>query len=296
MMRRIDTHVHVYSPELIRTWQDVARDEPYFGRLASGKVHRWAEADDVLAAMEADGIDESWICGFAFSDIGLCREQNDYVIASVRRSGGRLKGLAVVPPLAPGAAEEILRCREAGLVGVGEIFPQGQGFDLTDRRQTWRLVAVCHEAGLFLLVHTAEPVGHDYPGKGNVGPKEAALFCANHPEATVIFAHWGGGLWLYEQMPEMRRALHNAWYDTAATPFLYGPAVFRAAFASGVGGKLLLGTDFPILRRSRYDVLLGRAGIGGDERAALEGGNAERLLSFGRSEEEPAQGRERQQS
>ncbi|QTX32877.1 amidohydrolase family protein [Aminithiophilus ramosus] len=278
MTRRLDTHVHVYSPELIRTWKEVAEEEPYFGNLASGKVHRWARAEDVLDAMDHDGVDESWICGFAFSDMGLCRSQNDYVIESVRRSGGRLRGMAVVPPLAPGAEEEILRCREAGLVGVGELFPQGQGLDITDIRQTWRLVGACHEAGLFLLLHTAEPVGHDYPGKGSVGPKEAAAFCTNHPEATVILAHWGGGLWLYEQMAEMRRVLRNAWYDVAATPFLYGPSVFRAAFAAEVGEKLLLGTDFPILRRSRYDALLELAGLDEGQRRVLEGENGERLL------------------
>ena len=277
MSRRLDTHVHVYSPDLIGTWKKVAESEPYFGLLASGKVHRWAQAEDVLDAMAEEGVDESWICGFAFSDMGLCRAQNDYVIEAVGRSGGRLRGMAVVPPLAPGAAEEVIRCCEAGLIGVGELFPQGQGLDITDVRQTWRLAGACHEAGLFLLLHTAEPVGHDYPGKGDVGPKEAATFCANHPEVTVVLAHWGGGLWIYEQMAEMRRVLRNVWYDVAATPFLYGPSIFRAAFASGVGSKLLLGTDFPILRRSRYDALLQDSGLSEADRRALEGENGDRL-------------------
>ena len=52
-----------------------------------------------------------------------------------------------------------------------------------------------------------------------MGPKEAAAFCLNHPEVKVIFAHFGGGLWIYEMMPEMKLALKNAYYDTAAAPF-----------------------------------------------------------------------------
>ena len=42
--------------------------------------------------------------------------------------------------------------------GVGELFPQGQDFDIADARETWRLAAACHETGMFLLIHTAEPV------------------------------------------------------------------------------------------------------------------------------------------
>ena len=105
---------------------------------------------------------------------------------------------------------------------------------------------------MFLLIHTAEPVGHDYPGKGNVGPKEAAAFCLNHPEVRVIFAHFGGGLWVYELMPEMKLALSNAYYDTAAAPLLYEPEIFKAIEASGLTHKFLYGSDYPILSMARY--------------------------------------------
>jgi hypothetical protein len=104
-----------------------------------------------------------------------------------------------------------------------------------------------------LLWHTAEPVGHEYPGKGTTGPREAAAFCVNHPEVKVIFAHLGGGLWLYELMPEMNLYLSNAMYDLAALPWLYGPRVLDAVEAAGVAGKFLMGTDFPILDSPRYE-------------------------------------------
>ena len=129
-----------------------------------------------------------------------------------------------------------------------------------------------------MLVHTAEPVGHDYAGKGNVGPREAAAFCQNHPETRVVFAHFGGGLWLYEQMPEMRRILANAWYDTAAAPFLYAPGVFDALFASGAGSKILYGSDSPLLALPRYLRLLEGTRLGEEDRARLLGGNAAAFL------------------
>lgn len=277
----IDTHVHVYPPEIIADWEKIASREPYFDMLARSKVHRWATAADVLARMDEDGVDQSWIFGFAFDDLGLCRACNDYVIETVQNSGGRLKGLAVVPPLTPGFEAEVGRCHEAGLIGVGELFPEGQGFQIDAVEQTWRLVGACHERDLFVLLHTAEPVGHSYAGKGTVGPKEAWGFCSNHPEVKVVFAHWGGGLWLYELMPEMVMDLENAWYDTAATPFLYQPELFRSVAAGGLGDKILYGSDFPLLGWPRYGKMMDEAGLPDDVRQAICSGNARRLLGTG---------------
>jgi hypothetical protein len=121
-------------------------------------------------------------------------------------------------------------------------------------------------------------VGHDYPGKGKAGPTEAAAFCLNHPGTAVVFAHMGGGLWQYEMMPEMKIYLQNAWYDTAAVPFLYEASVFRAVFAAGVGHKILYGSDFPLLGMKRYRRMLDEAGLDPEEEAELLGGNAQDVL------------------
>jgi len=280
----VDAHVHIYPPSVVAAWERIAAREPYFDALARSSVHRWAQAEDLVARMDADGVDCSWVCGFGFQDLGLCRECNDYVEDAARRYPGRIVPLAVVPPLHRGMEEEVLRRREAGFLGVGEIFPSGQGWSLTDLRQTWPLAGACFETGMALLIHTAEPVGHAYPGKGSDGPREAATFCEHHPEVTVIFAHWGGGLWLYELMPEMKIILENAWYDTAATPFLYTPEAASAAWAAGVGKKILYGSDFPLLGRDRYDRMWDKIPWGPEDRRDLMGKNAEtlrrRLLDF----------------
>ena len=251
-MRVTDTHVHVYPDEVIANADEIAKHEPYFKQLIESRVHRWATVKDVIRAMDEDGISESWICGFGFNDMNLCRLCNDYVLESVQAYPDRLRPLAVVSPLDPAAEGELVRCAELGAIGVGEIFPDGQQWDISDFRQTWKIGAICHELKLFLLVHTAEPVGHDYPGKGKVGPKEIIEFCTHHPELKSIFAHWGGGVWLYEHMPEIKRILKNARYDTAASPFLYDSAIYKTAFTAGVAEKLLYGSDFPLLRIKRY--------------------------------------------
>lgn len=269
--------MHVYPPEIQNGRDAVAQREPYFAALTAGRVHKWATGEDILAMQERDGLDEVWVCGFAFNDMGLCRLCNDYVIDLARRAPGRVRPLAVVPPLHRETEQEIARCHEAGCIGVGELFPGGQGWAIDDMRQTWRLAGNCDERGLHLLIHTAEQVGHAYPGKGDTGPQEAVAFATHHPEVQTVFAHLGGGLWLYETMPEVALTLANCWYDTAAAPYLYRPALFRAVEAAGAGHKLLYGSDFPLLGYGRYQELFGHAYGEEGPPTALLGGNARRL-------------------
>ena len=131
-----DTHVHIYPPELVRDQELISRTEPHFDLLTHNAVHKWGTAEDLIAAMDRTGVAQSWAFGFAFRDPGLCRLCNDYVIDAVRRYPDRLKGFAVVNPARRGFVAEMERCAAAGLTGVGELFPQGQGFPLDDARWT----------------------------------------------------------------------------------------------------------------------------------------------------------------
>lgn len=276
----VDTHVHVYPPIIRENWREIAEREKYFDLLTRSAAHKWGTAEDVLAAMGEDGVEQSWICGFAFSDIELCRICNDYVLDAASASNGRLKAMIVAPPLARGMEEEIARCAQLGAVGVGELFPDGQDFPFDDSRVTWRLAAVCHENDLFLTLHCAEPVGRQYAGKGNAGPREAYALALAHPELRIVLAHWGGGLFMYELMPDVRASLRNVWYDTAATPYLYSHSIYDSASAAGVAGKILYGSDFPLLRLPRYRAMVDKSGLSDAQKEAYYCGNAELLLQF----------------
>jgi predicted TIM-barrel fold metal-dependent hydrolase len=278
-MKHIDFHVHLYPPEIVRDSEKISEREPYFDALTHNGVHKWAALDDLLPRLERDDVERAVVGGFAFRDLGLCKVCNDYIIDCVRRHPDKLDGLCLVPPLTRGFDEEILRCAEAGLIGVGELFPEGQGVDISDIAQTWRLAGVLREANLCVLWHTAEPVGHEYAGKGSVGPREAAAFCMHHPEVRVVFAHLGGGLWLYEQMPEMTLYLSNALYDLAALPWLYDARILKTIEAAGMEEKFLMGTDFPILDSSRYEKALSESGVGEETAERIRKGNARSLLN-----------------
>lgn len=112
------------------------------------------------------------------------------------------------------------------------------------------------------------------------GAREAADFCRKFPMTKVIFAHFGGGLWAFEAMPEMRLLLQNARYDTAAWPWLYGPEILDAIFAAGAGDKIFFGSDWPILGLPRYEKLAAQTKLSDAEKEKLFGGNVREFLGI----------------
>jgi hypothetical protein len=278
-MPLIDSHVHVTPPDIIANWQKYAKKEPYFALLAQSKVNKFATAEDVIAMLENNGFDMAVIFGFAFCDIGLCRYVNDYVIEKTKEFSGKLIGFSVVPPGGK-TAGEIERCHDAGLKGVGELFPAGQKINLEDKKQTSSITGICKERGIPLLFHANELVGHNYPGKTDVTMKQLETFVTNNPSLEIILAHWGGGIFLYETMPEIKEKFRKVYYDTSITPFLYDERIYRAAKALGLCEKILFGSDFPILPPSRYMDGIEKSGLSDDEKKMLLGGNASIFLKI----------------
>jgi predicted TIM-barrel fold metal-dependent hydrolase len=276
-MSKIDFHVHVTPPEISANWQKYAEKEPYFALLSNAPHNRFANAEDIIAALNESGFDHAVVFGFAFRDLGLCRLVNDYVIEKVRQFPDRLIGFISVSPNAAGMEQEIERCHSAGLKGIGEIYPDGQGFAIDDEKETRTLIGVCRERNIPLIVHTNESVGHSYIGKNKIGLEKIERFIENSQGLRVVLAHWGGGLLFYEAMPELREKFRDVYYDTAVTPFLYDANIYRAALALGLAEKIIFGSDFPLLPPSRY--LPPLESLPDNERSLILGGNAQRLLN-----------------
>ena len=278
---KIDFHVHVTPPDISANWEKYAEKEPYFSLLSRSKVNKFAAAEDAVSMLKKEGFDRAVVFGFGFRDTGLCRYVNDYVIESVKHHP-ELTGFAVVSAYPPSsgcdAAHEIERCHDAGLKGVGELFP-AQGIDLDDIKQSLAITGVCKERGIPLLLHANEPVGHSYPGKTGVTLKQLEKFVSGSPGVKIILAHWGGGIFLFESMKEIKEAFRDVYYDTSASPFLYDERIYSAAKALSLCGKVLFGSDFPVLSPSRYLAAVDKCGFTEEEKALLFGGNARRLLN-----------------
>ncbi len=249
----IDFHTHVFPPQIKKNRSKYIDSDPCFAILYSKKDARLATAEELIASMDKDGVDISVLVNIGWTTHELCVETNDYILESVARYPKRLVGFCAVQPNSCEAAiAEIERCAQAGGIrGVGEMRPDIQLFDLDDEAVMTPLVEVMTKYNLALLTHASEPVGHTYPGKGAVTPEMLYPFITSFPNLTVVCAHWGGGLPFYALMPEVRQAMGNVFFDTAASPFLYRPQVYNQVIQLVGGDKVLFGSDYPLLAPSR---------------------------------------------
>jgi predicted TIM-barrel fold metal-dependent hydrolase len=275
-MRLVDFHVHVTPPEIIANWQKYAEKETYFALLQQNPHAKFATVEEIVAALSESSFDRAVVFGFAFKDQGLCRMVNDYVIEKTKQFSDTLTGFMSVSPNAPGMEAEIDRCYNAGLKGIGELYPDGQGFNIDEKKETGALTDACLKLNIPVILHVNEPVGHHYFGKNDIPLKKVERFIDNAQGVKVVLAHWGGGLFIYEAMPELREKFRSVYYDTTATPFLYSETIYHAALALGLGEKILFGSDFPLLPQSRYLPQL--EGLPQLERERILGSNAEKLL------------------
>lgn len=277
----IDFHTHIFPPRIIAQRAAYCARDPWLQELYGNPRARMASVDDLLASMDADGIDVSVTFPFGWSDPGLAEECNSYLIQAMRDHPGRLVGLAAIQPRAGGrAVAELERCAKAGMPGFGELMPHGQGYRLSDTALLAPLVEAALALGMFALTHASEPAGHLYLGKGDVSMADLHDFILAFPALRVVAAHWGGGFPFYELMPEVRAAAANLWYDSAASAYLYRPEVFSLVARMAGPEKILWGSDFPLLGQRRMLEYAREGGLAPEELALALGGNAAALLQL----------------
>lgn len=249
----IDAHTHIFPPEVIERRQLFAKRDASFAFIYDNPNSRMITYHELIEEMDSTAVDMAIVCGFPWRSMDLCRNHNDYMIEAVKEYPDRLVGLATVNPVAGHSSDrELERCFSEGLKGVGEISADAQGFNLEDDSTTGRIVSSVVEADLFLLLHANEDVGHFYPGKTPTTPPKIYAFLEKYPDVRCVLAHWGGGLFFYELMPEVAQVTSSVYYDTAASPFLYRKDVYRVALEIVGPGRILFGTDHPLIKMRRH--------------------------------------------
>lgn len=277
----IDIHAHAF-PATIRDCRQAYFDaEPAFELLYKPPKSRLAGAGEIIAMMDDQGVDKSVIFGFPWRTADTFKRNNDYILEAVNRYPDRLIGFCCLDPMHPEAPLEVERCLKNGLAGIGELAFYTSGLDDSCLRCLDPIMALAETHDCPVMLHTNEPVGHHYPGKSPNTLIQIYTLIKRFNRNKIILAHWGGGLFFYSLLrKEVRQALDNIWFDTAASPYLYEPGIYNVAIQTAGVEKLLLGSDFPLLSPGRYLKEMRDAGLSPDQQEAVCGLNAAKLLGL----------------
>jgi predicted TIM-barrel fold metal-dependent hydrolase len=278
----IDVHTHLFPERIRKNRETYFSEEPAFQKLYQSPKSRLIGAKEMLASMDAGQVDKSVIFGFPWKNEGLFKRHNDYISDVVSRYPERFIGLGCFDPFSDGAAAETQRClQEGGLSGIGELAFYQSGIENASLARLKPVMEICRDRNLPVLIHTNEPVGHQYPGKTPNTLSQIYQLIDTFPENNIVLAHWGGGLFFFSLLKkEVKQRLKRVFFDTAASPYLYDPSVYRLAIELVGVDKILFGSDFPLLPPARYFDEMKAAGLSQEEMGQICGLNAAKLFNL----------------
>ncbi|MBI5380904.1 MAG: amidohydrolase [Opitutae bacterium] len=287
----VDAHVHLYPPELNAEparWA-AEHQEPHWAELCTRRrkngspVQGFPSVEALLRAMDAAGVARTVLQGWYWQRPENCAAQNRFFAACVRAHPDRLSAFATVHPAAgvDAVLAEMQRARDEGLIGLGELSPHSQDYDVADAI----FAAMIEQAGEWrwpVNLHVTDPESGDYPGKVETPLRDFVWLARAYTQTNFILAHWGGLLPLRELEGE---ELLNVFYDTAASPLLYDATIWTRFLEAVPAGRVLFGSDFPLNVYPKLDAepgmtrLLEEARAHGADAAVL-GENARKLLNL----------------
>lgn len=289
----IDCHVHLYPAEVNagpESWA-AAAGEPRWAALCTRRrrggrpVQSFPGVADLLRAMDAAGVERAVLLGWYWERPATCAAQNRFYAGCVRSHPDRLVGFATVRagPDPAEAAEELRRAVGEGLRGVGELFPQAQGYRVSDPGFL-AVLEIAAEGRLPVVLHATDPEGRPYPGRVESPLGDFLELAASHPSVDFVLAHWGGMLPFRLPGAALPANLH---FDTAASPLVCGEEVWPAFLAAAGRERVLFGSDYPLNLYPRIDaapdmgrfVAEARRGLPPEARPAVLRENALRLLT-----------------
>src|SRR5258706_2089508 len=144
---------------------------------------------------------------------------NDALLALQRAHPDRIRGYVCVNPnFGAHARAEIVRCLDAGMIGIKLAASRRADDPLLDP-----IAALARERRVPVLQHIWQHRRHDWPGQEASDASELCTLARRHPDAAFILAHIGGG-------GDWRHSLHAV---------ADGPNVYVDLSGRGGGGGML---------------------------------------------------------
>lgn len=275
-MRVIDAHVHLYQPEVGRdpmAWA-AANREPHWAALCGRRrkngrpVQGFPAVAQMLRDMDAGGISQAVLLGWYWENHQTCIRQNEHYAACIAAHPDRFAAFGSVHVAAGrDALDEVRRMKDARFIGVGELSPHSQHV-APDNPWWGRLLHLAGELKLPVNLHVTDPDTARYPGRVETPLVDFARMAAEYPETKFILAHWGGGM----AFDAKYRALKNVYFDSAASPLMYGPDAWRRAAAAMRDDRILFGSDYPL---NLYPATEAEPGFSGIVEEAMSAGLTE---------------------
>jgi predicted TIM-barrel fold metal-dependent hydrolase len=207
------------------------------------------------------------------------RARNDALIALAARHPEVVPVATVHPYDGRAALEELARIAARG-IKVLKLHPHTQRFDASDGR-VLSLVSRAGELGMVVLMDNAGILPGDNQKLFNLAVQA--------PKTCFIFAHIGGLGFRFWNILVLARtadgfALDNVYFDISGTVLVAADSPIESEFVwtlRNVGiDRLLLGSDYPQLTLARSVEALEKLGLGAEETAAIQAGNARRLFGL----------------
>jgi len=274
----IDFHTHIFSGEVLKS-RELYMDDPGFKLLYSSDKSPLTDHAGL-----ADYILENRLAGaaamsFPWEGEDHCLRQNECMASITGKNN--IYPFGMIPLSGSKSVRVYVReIKSLGLYGIGEIAFYSGGMSNSNVKFLREVLEASVEFSLPVCLHVNEPVGHQYPGKYE--PSLAVIYelLKSLPEAKVVLSHWGGGILIYELMPEVREVLKNVYYDTAATPYLYRNDIYSTAVKIIGAEKIIFGSDYPLLGISRYKRSIEDEIESSEDRDKILAGNSKRILKI----------------
>jgi uncharacterized protein len=188
--------------------------------------------------------------------------------------GGPVKSFGTIHPEYAGWREEIRWLKDAGIRGI-KMHPEYQSFFVDDHR-FFPIYEAAFAAGMAILFHAGGDIAYKPPY--HCLPEHLTRLLDAFPGGVVIAAHMGG----YQQWDLVEKLLlgRQLYLDTSFSIGQLGAERAVRMMRQHGTGKILFGSDSPWHNQSSDLAEFDTLDLTPDEKAAILGGNAAKLLGL----------------
>lgn len=277
----IDMHAHIFPEKIAKSTLEKLSAASHTRPFTDGTQ------EGLLRSMGEAGVDRSVVLPVATAPRQV--EHINDSSAKINESGGAVLSFGCMHPDFEGWREELARVKALGLKGI-KLHPVYQGVDFDDPRFL-RILDRAGELGLLVTTHAGDDIG--FPGVIHCSPEMVRRAVEQVGPVRLILAHMGGWRnWdrVLDLLPGLPVYIDTCFSTGRMTPIdntytpqeleLLNEAQFMELVRAFGPDRVLFGSDSPWSSQKESIDWLWALPLAEEEKAAILGGNAARLLGL----------------